>query len=255
MRPTTLPVLVVTLAAVAAACGGSPTPAPATPAASETAATPLPPAPSASGTSSASSETPPPKPTMESQRVPFMAGCVKQTHAQEYCACGFEQFADIFKDTDLSQRPPPEKLELLKTRTVQACGSKLPEPVIKDNFLKGCAGDQTAKAPYCDCAWTNLRKKLQLVDFVGDFKGPRFDDAKKSMVHACKGKLPEAIAKADFMGLCVQDKPDHKPTCECVWKAIRGKYTPEEITANLVSLDKVPAVQKCKPQHPATKSP
>src|SRR5208283_1811539 len=125
-------------------------------------------------------------------------------------------------------------------RTMTACASKLPEDTVKASFMTGCTGTEPKKAAYCQCAWPALRKTISIVDFIGSFEGPRFDDAKKAMVKTCKGKFPTAVAKAEFMGACTKDDPSTKGRCACVWNKIRAKYSTEEIAAGMADVHATP---------------
>ena len=58
----------------------------------------------------------------------------------------------------------------------------------------------------------SYRKTLAVADFVGDFSGPRVDEAKRAVSVACKGKFPTEIAKADFMKGCGKDDASRTPT-------------------------------------------
>lgn len=220
--------VILAVFAVVAACGGE-TPAPNnTPNAD--AATPTP-------SATASVDTTPKDagpPAIDAQRDPFVATCMHGMPSQAYCSCAWEQFRDVFKDADISQKPSDDKLAALKQRTVQACASKLTETDMKPIFTNACVGTDSKKSPFCDCEWTELRKKLEVADFVGDFTGPKFDDAKKAMVKACKGKMPEASAHADFQAGCTSRAPGKEKACECMWKKVRAKASPEEIAADLV---------------------
>jgi hypothetical protein len=119
---------------------------------------------------------------------------------------------------------------------MSACSSKLTEDAVQQSFSTSCVGGEDRKAAYCGCAWTALRKKLELADFLTDFKGQRFDDAKKSMVVACKGKLGDDAVKADFMRGCTAQAPAEGKMCDCAWKKLRAKGSAEEIAAGLVDL-------------------
>ncbi|HEY1958138.1 MAG TPA: hypothetical protein VGH28_21105 [Polyangiaceae bacterium] len=220
-----------------AACGGSQT-QPST-AGQETDAA----APPASASAAPVEDAGPPKPTIESQREPFITTCMHKMTAQNYCSCAFDQFKDVFKDADLSQKPSTEQLESLRKKTIDNCASKLTDAEVKPNFTTACVGAEPRKQAYCDCAWSALRKKLEPADFVSDFEGPKFDDAKKSMVTVCKGKLPEQVAKEDFLGGCGKAPGQTTKTCECTWKKLRAHAGPEQIAAGLVDLK--PAVQSC----------
>jgi hypothetical protein len=171
----------------------------------------------------------------DSQREPFMRGCVAKVKAPDYCACGFDQFREVFKDSS-GQDPAPNdpRFKALEERTKAECASKLPEDVVKANFLSSCIEDDKRKTSYCECAWPALRKNLTVSDFTTDFEGPRFDDAKKAMVATCKGKFPTAVAKADFLKACTKDDASRGKMCECAWKKLRAKFSTEEIVAGVV---------------------
>jgi hypothetical protein len=115
----------------------------------------------------------------------------------------------------------------------------------KAGFLTGCSGGDSRKTPYCQCAWTSLRKTLSLADFLSDFQGERFDDAKKALVLACKGSFPEEVAKTEWQGLCTKGDSAAAPTCRCVWKKLRAKYSTEEIAAGLADVKSTPGVDAC----------
>jgi len=187
---------------------------------------------------------------MESQREPFMQGCMKNVKAPDYCECGFEQFREVFKDADLNQAPPDSDPRLVKLReqTQAACASKLPEDQVKASFVSGCIGDDQRKAAYCQCAWPALRKTLALSDFVvGDTGGPRFLEAKKAMVVVCKGKFPADVAKADFMTGCTKGDAGKGKVCECLWKRVHATFTTEEIVAGTADVNAAPGLDQCKP--------
>lgn len=186
--------------------------------------------------------------TVDSQREPFMQGCMKRVPSPDYCQCGFEQFRALFKDADMSKDTPDNdpRFAQLQQQTMTACASKLPEDTVKASFMSGCAGSEPKKAAYCSCAYPALRKTLSIVDFIGDFQGPRFDDAKKAMVKTCKGKFPTAVAQAEFMSACTKDDPSTKPRCACVWKKIKAKYSTEEIAAGMADVASTPGVDTCK---------
>lgn len=173
------------------------------------------------------------QPSLESQREPFMAGCMKKVQSPDYCSCGWEQFAEVFKGADLNQQLSPDdpRLQTLEEKTVAMCGSKLPEDKIKAGFLSTCQGDEPRKAAYCNCAWPALRKSLAPADFLGNFEGPRYDAARKAMVTACKGKFPPDVAKSDFMKQCTGGDSSATSKCECAWNKLRAKFSVEAIVS------------------------
>jgi hypothetical protein len=185
--------------------------------------------------------------SVDSQRDPFMQGCMKRVPSPDYCACGFDQFRQIFKGVDISKVTQDDaRFGQLQQNTQTACASKLPEDTVKASFMTGCTGSEPKKAAYCSCAWPALRKTLAIVDFIGDFQGPRFDDAKKNMVKTCKGKFPTSVAQAEFMGACTKDDPSTKSRCACVWNKIHAKYSTEEIAAGMADVKSTPGVDTCK---------
>jgi hypothetical protein len=184
---------------------------------------------------------------MESQREPFMQGCLEKVKAPDYCDCGWEQFREVFKDSNLNESPPEgdPRLKKLAERTAAFCASKLPEDQIRDKFVDGCTSGDARKAPYCQCAWPALRKNLAPADFVGSFEGPRFDEAKKSMIVVCKGKFPTDIAKAEFIQGCTGGNLTKTPRCECMWTKVHAKYSAEAVVAGLVDIEAMPELKTC----------
>ena len=71
------------------------------------------------------------------------------------------------------------------------------------------------------------------------------DDAKKAVVTQCKGKLPEADAKADFAAACSKGSADRAKACDCMWKKLRTKSSVEEISAGAVDIKKA-GLETCK---------
>jgi hypothetical protein len=188
------------------------------------------------------------KPTMESQREPFVQTCLKKARAQEYCECAFEQFAVVFKDADLTASIGDDdpRLKELQKKTVANCSDKVDEKQVEANFLEGCIDGEAKKRPYCECAWPALRKELEIADFLGDAETLRFYAAKKKMTVTCKGKYPVELAKSEFMVGCTKEKPNADKTCLCLWKKVSGRYKPEEIAAGTADLSAIPGLSDCK---------
>jgi hypothetical protein len=218
-------------------CGGG-TPAPTTTNAG-------PPDASTAPTAEPQAEAGTPHATIESQHDAIIQQCLAKLNAPEYCNCVFDQLRAVFKDQDLNTSPDPAQLSALKDRTATTCNPKITEEAVKQSFTTSCANGDDRKAAYCECAWTGLRKKLPIADFLTDFTGPRFDDAKKSMVQGCKGKLPDDIVKADVMRACTAQAPAEAKLCECKWKRLRAKGSAEELAAGLVDLTAAD-VEACK---------
>ncbi len=231
---------VVLIAYFAGACANGPRPA----AASGQAATPPPAAPEAKATAPAEE----PKPTIESQREPFLQACMAKARLPGYCECAFEQFRQVFKDADLSR--PLEASDLrpktVQEKTIALCASKLNEDQVRANFLEVCGGGNPGKAKYCNCAWSELLEHLTLGDFIGNGETPRFAEAKKAMVLTCKGTLPVEVAKSDFMLGCTKDHPEREKICICLWKKVKAKVNPEELAAGTVDVQAIPGLAECK---------
>ncbi len=226
----------------AAACAGGSQPA----AAPEE---PSAPAPSAAPAESnpAAEAAPASQSSIDSQREPFIQSCMARSHAPDYCECGFQQFREIFKDEDLSKpiEQGDPRLKALQEKIVSSCTSKLNEEQVKKNFIDACIAGDDRKSAYCNCAWPALRKQLSVSDFIGDADTPRFAEAKKSMVVACKGKLPVEVAKNDFMSGCMRDDPQREKTCTCYWTKIKAKFGAEELAAGTADVNTVPGLKDC----------
>jgi hypothetical protein len=183
---------------------------------------------------------------MESQREPFVQACLKKVAAPDYCACGFEQFKEVFRDANLSQPADEARLARLAERTSAACATKLPEEPLRNSFVQACAAGEARKAGYCQCAWSAMRRTLPLPDFVGSFTGPRFDEAKRSMVKVCKGLYPIDAARAEFVRGCTKGDASRDTECDCKWRKVNARFTAEEIAASVADVRSVPGLDQCR---------
>jgi hypothetical protein len=189
------------------------------------------------------------KPSMESQRGAFIEGCMDKVQGNEYCDCGFAQFAEIFKDADLSKEIPEDdpRMGQLAVQMKEACSDKFPEPKAKEQFLKGCAEKQSNKDTYCNCAWTELRKTLSVGDILTFQPGnTKFMDAKKGIPRACKGKYPAELALSDFLNACKKDGQKTEKQCQCLWKKVTKKFSIEELVVGTGDVSKVAGLNACK---------
>jgi hypothetical protein len=239
------------VAAVIAACGGSkpaatsPEPPAATAPTASSATSASTPEPSAAPEPSASPAAP--KASLDSQREDFMRACMHKVSAPDYCECGFEEFKAVFKDADLTKglSDADPRFKELTVRTQAQCASKLTEDAVKPNFLKGCTSDDPRRNAYCSCAWTSMRKTLSIGDFLRTEElGSRFEDAKRAMVKACRGKFPADVAKGEFSAAC--RKGSSPKACDCLWKKIRAKFSVEEIAAGTADVKSVPGLSDCQ---------
>jgi hypothetical protein len=220
--------VLVSSAVSIAACGGSPGGSPplgpntaTTAAAVPTAAPPPSPTPA-----------PPPAKTAADHHREFMGGCAKKAvNSPDYCECAWGEFRKAFTDEEMNAgEMPPAKLDKLKTQVVGACSSKIPEEVVKEGFSKGCIGKNPDMKTYCDCTYTEFRKRFSAAELgdEGTVSSDRFVAARGPVVKACGNKMPESVSKEAFMKGCVKD-PSTEKFCGCAWKELRKQASPAEI--------------------------
>jgi hypothetical protein len=213
---------------------------------------PPPPETPAKAASDAPADAPAKKPQGKSlveHRRDFMERCSsKVPNAPDYCECGWEQMTKTFTEDEMNDSSDghEDKLAKLKDRVEATCKSKLPEDFIKRLFVKGCDGDMPKLTPYCECTWTELRKKLSTAD-MGDAsvtKTDRFTSAKKDAVKVCGPKMPEDIAKQAFLTGCAQD-PKLEGFCGCAWKELRKEKSAADVEAGFFDMEAMkPKVDK-----------
>jgi hypothetical protein len=182
-----------------AACGGAPEAKPvqashvAAPATGGAGTAP-PPAPAGTGAA------PPAAPgkTAADHHRDFMGGCAKKAvNSPDYCECAWGEFRKAFTDEEMSAGDmPAAKLEKLKGQVAGACASKIPEETVKDGFEKSCIGKTPEMKPYCDCTWTEFRKRFSAAELgdEGTVSSERFLAARAPVVKACGNKMPESVS-------------------------------------------------------------
>ena len=180
---------------------------------------------------------PPPKPaalakTAADHHREFMAGCAKKTpNSPDYCECAWGEFHKVFTDEEMgSGEMPPPKLEKVKGQVLCACASKIPEENVRADFGKACVGTKPDLKPYCDCTWTEFRKRFSTAELNDEatVSSERFLTARVPVVKACGSKMPETISKEAFLRGCTKD-PSVDKFCECAWKELRKQASPAEI--------------------------
>jgi hypothetical protein len=214
-------------------CGGS----------SQSAAEPAAPQTPAPRASEADSE----QDNVEAQRASFMKVCSSRTPSREFCECGFEVFKEVFAGTDTSKplEPDDPRVQQLQQQTSARCASKLSEEDVRQGFMLSCAAGVERKLPYCECAWSSMRKSLQVLDFVGvSADDPRFVEPKTKMVVECKGKFPPDAFKAEFMQACLQSEDE--PVCACKLKKLTQQFSTEELVAGTADFARVKGLDACK---------
>lgn len=162
----------------------------------------------------------------------FMSGCAnKAINSPDYCECAWDEFRKVFSDEEMSAGDlPPPKLDKVKSQVMGACASKMPEEPIKEGFAKGCVGKVPEMKSYCDCTWTEFRKRFSAAELGDDatVQSERFLAARSPVVKACGNKMPESVSKDAFMKGCAKD-PAANNFCGCAWKELRKHATPAEI--------------------------
>ena len=161
-----------------------------------------------------------------------MGGCAKKAmNSPDYCECAWGEFRKAFTDEEMSAGDmPAAKLDRLKSQVVGACASKIPEDVVKDGFEKGCIGKSPEMKTYCECTWTEFRKRFSPAE-LGDeatVASDRFVAARVPVVKACGNKMPESVSKEAFMKGCAKAEAADK-FCGCAWKELRKQASPAEI--------------------------
>ena len=163
-----------------------------------------------------------------------MGGCAKKAvNSPDYCECAWGEFRKAFTDEEMNAGDmPAAKLEKVKGQVAGACASKIPEEVVKDGFSKGCIGKNPDMKTYCDCTYTEFRKRFSAAE-LGDeatVSSDRFVAARGPVVKACGNKMPESVSREAFMKGCVKD-PSSDKFCGCAWKELRKQASPAEIEA------------------------
>jgi hypothetical protein len=223
LRPALIAVIVGS-AVTFAACGGQ-EPPPAAPA-------PLP-APAAPKIEEAPpAKTPASLKTAAEHHREFMAGCAKKAiNSPDYCECAWTEFRKAFTDEEMSAGDmPPAKLEKVKGQVMGACASKIPEENVRADFGKACIGAKPELKAYCDCTWTEFRKRFSTAELNDEatVSSDRFLAARPPVVKACGAKMPESVSKEAFMKGCMKD-PSVDKFCGCAWKELRKQASPAEI--------------------------
>ena len=222
--------LLLSAAVSVAACGGGP-PKPAVPAQPDVATSvpPTPPKAEDGGAGPAAAAK-----TAADHHREFMGGCAKKAvNSPDYCECAWDEFRKVFTDEEMSAGDMPAgKLEKLKTQVLGACSAKIPEETVRDGFAKGCVGKNPDMKTYCDCTWTEFRKRFSAAELgdEGTVSSERFITARGPVVKACGNKMPESVSKEAFMKGCAKD-PTATSFCGCAWKELRKQASPAEIEA------------------------
>jgi hypothetical protein len=191
-------------------------------------------------------------------REEFMAACSKDLpNAPDFCQCSWDVFGTLFSEGEMASSPDPKKLAEFKRKVGPACGGKIPESLVREQFVEGCTRKGSDLSPYCDCAWVELRKTLSVADFAiqESAGGARVQNATRAMAKACSTKLPERVGREGFVKSCSAEHAAAGPFCECAWKQLRKSYSASEIVAGVADLEAMqPKIKaSCGKLHPSQK--
>lgn len=154
--------------------------------------------------------------------------------APDYCQCSWDLLLSVFSEKELTAKEPDAaKMASYKEKVASTCSGKIPEPVAREKFMEGCGAKASEIGPYCECAWTELRKTLSVGDLVlpGSAQSERVVAATKTLPKSCGAKLPEKVARAAFLQGCNGEQPGSEKFCECAWKQLRATSSAAELFA------------------------
>jgi len=164
-----------------------------------------------------------------------MGSCAKgMSGAPDYCQCSWDLLLSIFSEKELTAKEPdPAKMASYKEKLPPTCGGKIPEPAAREKFVEGCGAKNSELGPYCECAWTELRKTLSVGDLVlhESANSERLIAATKTLPKSCGAKLPEKVARAAFLEGCNGERAGTEQFCECAWKQLGATSSAAEIFA------------------------
>jgi len=126
----------------------------------------------------------------------------------------------------------------VKVKSAQVCGTKMPEPVVKEAFVEGCQQSNPKYKSLCECMWPGLRKAFKPEEIADkDFQmTDKFSGPANGVARGCAGKVSEAEVKADFLKTCARKEgAGSDKQCECVWKEVRGVMGHAEIALATVT--------------------
>lgn len=178
----------------------------------------------------------PPKMTLAQHKSDFIAKC--SPNGVDYCECAWGQMTSLFSEDDMNTATDKDpRLETFKKNVGPACAAKLSEDKIHSIYVSTCADDPKF-GPFCECLWTEQRKKEPASVFVDPaaVKGDAAMVVKRGAAKVCSPKMPEDFQREVFMKSCASEDP-LKPFCACAWKSARAALTPGELGAGFLELD------------------
>jgi hypothetical protein len=172
--------------------------------------------------------------TVGEAHAQFVAQCREKVPSQEFCECGWTQFATTFElergGGDQSEAAIQQKMQVFEKRVEGACLAAMPEALMRASFMEGCAAiagiPEPALQPFCGCTWDELRKRLSPAQFLQ----PKVVMAlRRPAVLACGASLPEEPVRKIFEKEC--GTRESAAFCSCAWTTIRKRMSHVEINA------------------------
>jgi hypothetical protein len=178
-----------------------------------------------------------------------MAQCEKSPDRHDFCECSFDAAVSTLTPDEMrSDDLAPDRALVLENAIRTGCSDKLPESLIREGFLAGCASQTPTLEGFCECTWVNLRKAAEPGEIATMGDDPRLSEATKTCMQKVPEKQLEADLKGGFLKGCMK-RADAKPFCDCAWKAWRAEMKPiEMVMVGPRSKKMDAAVQRAKDQ-------
>jgi hypothetical protein len=100
----------------------------------------------------------------------------------------------------------------------------------REHFIERCLTNDAMK-DYCECAFTQFVDVFRGVDLSKEVSD---DDIRLARLgtqtkEKCADKIPESVAKEQFVGACTSKEPKKEPYCSCSWGELRKSLSVAEI--------------------------
>jgi hypothetical protein len=169
----------------------------------------------------------------------YLEKCVKDPSYKAWCECAWGIYGSTISLGEMNKgNIAPEKLKQVKAKSVQVCGTKMPDALVKEAFVEECQQANAKYKPFCECLWPGLRKAFKPEEIADkEFQASdKFAGPGNGVARACSGKLPEAEVKADFLKTCAKKEgAQSEKLCDCVWTQVRGTISHAEIALSAVA--------------------
>lgn len=141
-------------------------------------------------------------------------------------------------------------LWLLLVLSITACGASAKPPAASansstENSVKGTSAEEQ-RAPfmkscvtkdsltdYCECGFGQFVAVFQGVDLSTDIPkdDPRFGQVAQQTREKCGDRLPEDVAKEQFITTCSSGESKKDPYCTCSWDELRKSLSVQQIVS------------------------